>query len=271
MKKFLLALMGIAVMAGSAFAQQYQEVVHLKNGSIIKGSIIEQSADGIKIQTAEGNVFVFASDEIQSQTQEKVTHIKGKKVLDLPKHYFGLRAGALFTTASAGDTMSETDDKICLGAHVGVVYNVAMGKTHRWYFQTGIDMQLRQSKNLESDRFDAGGSLDDCGWETQSIYLTVPAMFSRKCKLSKHWILSPSIGLAYTYGVWGEFTRKDYGYEEKGDLFEENDGNNAWFDRHAIDMKFSIDFEYKKLFFGIGGWTTIGDYSGFNVSIGCNF
>lgn len=47
------------------FAQQMEDVVHLKNGGIVRGIIIEQiPGESLKIQTRDGNVLVFAMDEI---------------------------------------------------------------------------------------------------------------------------------------------------------------------------------------------------------------
>lgn len=52
---------------------EYEEVVYLKNGSIIKGTIIEQVPDvSIKIQTKDGNIFVYKMEEIDRITKESV-------------------------------------------------------------------------------------------------------------------------------------------------------------------------------------------------------
>ena len=46
---------------------QYQDVVYLKNGSIIRGVIIEQIPNNsITIQTADGNVFIYRMDEVET-------------------------------------------------------------------------------------------------------------------------------------------------------------------------------------------------------------
>jgi hypothetical protein len=53
--------------------QEYEEVVYLKNGSIIKGIIIEQVPDvSVKIQTKDGNIFVYKMEEIERITKEPV-------------------------------------------------------------------------------------------------------------------------------------------------------------------------------------------------------
>ena len=55
-----------------AYSQQtYQDVVYLKNGSIIRGTIIEQVPNvSIKIETSDRNVFVYKIDEIEKMAKE---------------------------------------------------------------------------------------------------------------------------------------------------------------------------------------------------------
>jgi len=49
----------------------YEDVVYLKNGSIIHGVIIEQVPNqSIKIQTRDNNVFVYKMDEIEKIAKE---------------------------------------------------------------------------------------------------------------------------------------------------------------------------------------------------------
>jgi len=68
----------------------YEDVVYLKNGSIIHGVIIEQVPNvSIKIQTKDKNVFVFMMDEVQKITKEEspsaVTSHSGKEKRILTK------------------------------------------------------------------------------------------------------------------------------------------------------------------------------------------
>jgi hypothetical protein len=50
---------------------QKMDIVHLKNGSIIKGTIIEQVPNEyIKIETRDGSIFVFKTDEIKLIVKE---------------------------------------------------------------------------------------------------------------------------------------------------------------------------------------------------------
>ena len=73
MKKKFLITMFACLMATIVFAQSnYQDVVYLKNGSIIRGVIIEQVPnESLKIETADGNLFVYKIDEVEKMTKER--------------------------------------------------------------------------------------------------------------------------------------------------------------------------------------------------------
>ncbi len=73
MKKFATIIFCIFLTSIALSQQEYEEVVYLKNGSVIKGTIIEQVPDvSIKIQTKDGNVFVYKMEEIERITKEPV-------------------------------------------------------------------------------------------------------------------------------------------------------------------------------------------------------
>lgn len=56
----------------------YQEVVYLKNGSIIRGIVIEHIPNSnIKIRTADGSIFVYQTDEVERITKEPVPKQSG--------------------------------------------------------------------------------------------------------------------------------------------------------------------------------------------------
>ncbi len=69
MKKLLL-LVALCLCTSVALAQMI-EIVHLKNGSRIRGIITEQVPNKhLKIQTSDGNLFVYTFDEIEKITKE---------------------------------------------------------------------------------------------------------------------------------------------------------------------------------------------------------
>ena len=54
-----------------------QEVVYLKNGSMIRGTVIEQIVgQSLKIQTADGSIFVYRMDEVEKITKESPIQTK---------------------------------------------------------------------------------------------------------------------------------------------------------------------------------------------------
>lgn len=58
---------------GKSYAQyeKYVDVVYLKNGSVIRGTIIEQIPnESLKIQTRDKNIFVYKFDELLKMTKE---------------------------------------------------------------------------------------------------------------------------------------------------------------------------------------------------------
>jgi hypothetical protein len=74
MKRIIIGLI-ILVLNFTAWGQSnaYIEVVYLKNGSIIRGTIIEQIPNvKLKIETRDGNVFVYTYEEIEKITKEIV-------------------------------------------------------------------------------------------------------------------------------------------------------------------------------------------------------
>lgn len=70
MKRYILLL--VLLITSISFAQkEYQDVVYLKSGNIIRGMIIEQVPNkSIKIETSGRNVFVYQMDEIEKITKE---------------------------------------------------------------------------------------------------------------------------------------------------------------------------------------------------------
>lgn len=61
-------------------AQSSVNVVHLKNGSVLKGVIIEQIPnESLKLRLYDGSVFVFRADEIEKITLEEAVQIEVKE------------------------------------------------------------------------------------------------------------------------------------------------------------------------------------------------
>ena len=72
MKKNILTL-AFLLCAVTVFGQNKQEVVRLKNGSVVKGTVVGEVSDSIAVQAADGSLFIFATSEIAERTQGAAT------------------------------------------------------------------------------------------------------------------------------------------------------------------------------------------------------
>ncbi len=295
MKKLLLSLLMMFGITMITMAQT-QDVVYLNNGGIIKGSILEKAQTGtLKIQTKDGSVFVLNEQEIKSISEEKMTHINNKKVLNLPKHSFGIRAGALLSKDMFlnYDWLFDYQDALifCPGAHIGGVYEISLNKTNRWFFQTGLDIQYRRGKYSEIIASDNPQIITDSRSTertTNSLYLEIPAMFSCKFIIGNNTVLYPSFGLASSIGVWGHIKQEN----RKNGQWITAEGNPFVFNesvhedeinvhgRSSLDFKASLNLTIKDVYIGGGFFAPIYNFSrfeafsgqwGFNLSVGYNF
>ena len=96
MKRILLIF---AVLLGSClsiYAQDLQEVVYLKNGSVIKGVIIEQTPnESLKIQTSDGSIFAYKMIDVLKITKEAQTNTNThqRATINQNRKDFGLKSG----------------------------------------------------------------------------------------------------------------------------------------------------------------------------------
>lgn len=95
-KKMLLSALFILMAVFSLSAKDFEEVVYLKNGSIVRGQIIETIPnESLKIETQDGNVFFFRMEEVLKMTKEEPFKRKDHKKFNKPKGYFGLLEGSI--------------------------------------------------------------------------------------------------------------------------------------------------------------------------------
>lgn len=74
MKTIILTFL-MAIAAVVAFGQDKMDVVYLKDGRVIKGSIIKPlDADGVQIMTTESDVYTFSAAEVQRVAREEFRH-----------------------------------------------------------------------------------------------------------------------------------------------------------------------------------------------------
>ena len=73
MKKVLLMLLLFVGSVAASLAQQMREIVYLKNGSVVRGIVIEQVPGvSLKIQTSDGSIFAYQMSDVEKITKEMV-------------------------------------------------------------------------------------------------------------------------------------------------------------------------------------------------------
>ena len=74
LKRALLSITTFVTLAFTMNAQQYQDVVYLKNGSVIRGLITEQIPNkSLKIETTDGSIFICDMNDVNKITKEYQT------------------------------------------------------------------------------------------------------------------------------------------------------------------------------------------------------
>ena len=81
MKPILSSSILVFIISFQSFAQNKPEdVVYLKNGSVIHGTILETVPDQtVKIQTADHNIFIFKMDEVARITKASPDYFRKKE------------------------------------------------------------------------------------------------------------------------------------------------------------------------------------------------
>lgn len=132
---FLLSLTS-QTFAQPTFGQNnYQDVVYLKNGSIIRGVIIEQiPSKSLKIETADKSIFVCQMDEIEKITKEEKVNNKNRES-GRKRGFIGLELGANIPVGKFGDISdgaAKTGFQINL-INFGYLFSDNIGITATWF------------------------------------------------------------------------------------------------------------------------------------------
>lgn len=133
----------------SVQAQNQQEVVYLKNGSIVRGVIIEQIPNSsLKIQTVDGSIFAYKMEDVEKITKEVTPNNRYKRYNSSnsgsPFNGKGLTAGYrgfvdLGYTLGTGDW---GEDRIEFATSHGYQFNpyiyAGLGAGAHYYFDSDV-------------------------------------------------------------------------------------------------------------------------------------
>jgi hypothetical protein len=79
MKKLTLLIILAVFTISQSYSQKVRDVLYLKNGSIIYGTIIEVSENQYKIRTSDQSIFVFQLNEVEKYVKESPVYAGRKK------------------------------------------------------------------------------------------------------------------------------------------------------------------------------------------------
>ena len=145
MRRYLIMVCVLVfAVAAHASAQQYQEVVYLKNGSIIRGVIIEQIPnESLKIQTQGGSVFVFKMSEVAKIVKEPAI---AQSVLRASEKDPAVALLLSFVLVGAGQLYNEEQDKayihwLAAGVAIALLY-MGVEDNDETVFRAGVLLGL---------------------------------------------------------------------------------------------------------------------------------
>jgi hypothetical protein len=97
MKKYFFISILLIIRVYQSSAQKTKDVLYLKNGSVINGTLIEITDNQYKIQTSDGSLFIFSAPEVDKFVKETPAFEGRKK----DGFSFGLEAGFLVGSQSS--------------------------------------------------------------------------------------------------------------------------------------------------------------------------
>ena len=142
----LIMCLTASVAVSQVFAQQMEDVVYLKNGGVVRGTIVEQIPDkSLKIQTRDGNVLVFTMDEIAKLSKEP-PKVPKKPMMGV----FGVDVPSVPSSARA-DSKSSTG----IGLNIGVIVQ----SDESVFFGTRTDLYPEMTIYHENSNLRVGGTV----------------------------------------------------------------------------------------------------------------
>ena len=70
MKKNIILLITLIITGNQLSAQKLKDVLYLKNGSIINGTLMEITDNQYKLRTSDGSLFIFNSGDVDKYSKE---------------------------------------------------------------------------------------------------------------------------------------------------------------------------------------------------------
>ena len=231
--------------ACGAFAQNdLQDVVYLKNGGITRGTLIELVPDQhIKIQTVDGNVFVYQMSEIEKYVKEPAyrpqpqsMHYVAKDTTGMKRGYYGVIESGLGVSFGYNTSILCTKLNIISGYRVnpwfavGGGWGIRINPGNEMYMPVFIDVRTNFFNKRSSPyiSLDAGYGLCPSNHRISGFMLS--PTFGVSVKLKPNFAIN--LGLNY------EMQHFDHPYSSYWESYLTNETRY----QHTISFLFGVCF-----------------------------
>lgn len=170
-------ILSVFLLHGSVEGQtQLGDILYLKNGSIIKGTILEFIPDKtVKIQTSDGSIFVFQVSEVEKITKESSplpseNLIRQKDIVEQSspwktKAIFGFHGGAGIPVGDFASTTGSSAGGAKIGFSGGMDFRLAFSDYVNWSASLNVSLSSLDEQALRAT-FGAPTSLSAGSWTT---------------------------------------------------------------------------------------------------------
>lgn len=234
-------------------AQNYQEVVYLKNGSVIRGTVIEQQPNVLlKVKTADGSIFVYPMNEVEKITKEEAINRESEKSNRIRTDEKGYRGsvevgtivnfrasgipidrGAFSITTSHG---YQFNPHLFLGAGIGLDYHAAGG---RLFMPLFADVR---ANFLNRDITPFWGIKAGYSIGSKNAYNKVSTGAYFNPTFGVRFILNrqSAMNIAFGYNLQQQIVKKDIYYNDNFFIYTGVYHHRLL--RHALSLRLGVDF-----------------------------
>lgn len=185
----------------SAFAQTTQDIIFLKNGTVVKGSIIEQIlGQSVKLKTASGDIISYKMDDVERFEKDATS-----------------KASVNFSTIP----QSQTKKSVYISASLGLNTSLASGFNDM--YNSGVSFKIaafgKDGFGISTGYIAYGGkgNYEDCNFSAIPILLYWQDMMGKKDTKLKFYF-DGGIG-GYLVNTSGEYYLDGYNFENSSSKF----------------------------------------------------
>ena len=234
MKRIFL-IFAILIGSLSIFAQSFQEVVYLKNGSIVRGVIIEQVPnESLKIQTADGSIFAYKMDEVLKISKEA----KNRSTLKVNEQGYRPNGYRGFVDIDGGFGAGSENGDVYIG------FSTSHGYQTCPYFFIGAGLGVQYHFDLETVFMPIFGNIHINFLDNRvSPFLDIKGGYSPvdgkggyiAPSIGVNYQITPKLGINFSFGYTLQRVKIDY-YYGWGYIGSDTESD------HELGFKFGLEF-----------------------------